>query len=171
MSTPHTAPLPQPPPAPALDDAFSKEEELPTEPMALNLGPSHPATHGTVRIVAELDGEIIRKADVEVGFLHRGFEKSAENSTWTQVLPYTDRLNYVSPLLNNVGYVMAVEKLIGIQDPERSQYIRVIAGEISRLTDHLTCCGAMSLELGGFAPFIFAIEARELLWDRVAELS
>lgn len=153
------------------DDALSVEQELPTAPMTLNLGPSHPATHGTVRIVAQLDGEIIRKADVEVGFLHRGFEKSAEHATWAQVLPYTDRLNYVSPLLNNVGYVMAVEKLLGIKDPERSQYIRVIAGEISRICDHLTCVGAMGLELGGFAPFIFAIEARELLWDRVAELT
>jgi NADH-quinone oxidoreductase subunit D len=152
-------------------DALSHEEELPTEPMRINLGPSHPATHGTVRIVAELDGEIMKKADVEVGFLHRGFEKSAEHSTWTQVLPYTDRLNYVSPLLNNVGYVMAVEKLIGITDPERSKYIRVIAGELSRMCDHLTCVGAMSLELGGFAPFLYGLEARELLWDRVAELT
>ena len=157
--------------APPPDDALSVEQELPTEPMTVNLGPSHPATHGTVRIVAQLDGEIIRKADVEIGFLHRGFEKSAENATWTQVMPYTDRLNYVSPLLNNVGYAMAVEKLLGIKDPERSQYIRVIAGEISRICDHLTCVGAMGLELGGFAPFIFAIEARELLWDRVAELT
>src|SRR5437868_743979 len=98
MSTPHAETQPKPPPAPPADDAFSKEEELPTEPMMLNLGPSHPATHGTVRIVAQLDGEIIRTADVEVGFLHRGFEKSAENATWTQVMPYTDRLNYVSPL-------------------------------------------------------------------------
>src|SRR3954471_11727049 len=121
MST-HTEPQPKAPAAPPAD-AFSTEEELPTAPMMLNLGPSHPATHGTVRIVAELDGEIIKKADVEVGFLHRGFEKSAENSTWIQVLPYTDRLNYVSPLLNNVGWAMAVEKLLGIKDPERSQYI------------------------------------------------
>lgn len=161
----------KPPAAPEVPDALSEEQELPTKPMLVNLGPSHPATHGSVRIVAELDGEIIRTADVEVGFLHRGFEKSAENATWAQVLPYTDRLNYVSPLLNNVGYVMAVEKLLGIKDPERSQYIRVIAGEISRITDHLTCIGATALELGGFQPFIVAIEARELLWDRVAELT
>jgi hypothetical protein len=97
-SKPHAPPPSQPP-----DDALSVEQELPTEPMTINLGPSHPATHGTVRIVAELDGEIIRKADVEVGYLHRGFEKSGENATWTQVMPYTDRLNYVSPLLNNVA--------------------------------------------------------------------
>ncbi len=160
---------PNPPTDP--DDALSADEELPTEPMTINLGPSHPATHGTVRIVAELDGEIIRKTDIEVGFLHRGFEKSAENSTWAQVLPYTDRLNYVSPLLNNVGYVMAVEKLLGITDPERSKYIRVIAGEISRMCDHLTCVGAMSLELGGFAAFLYGLEAREILWDRVTELT
>ncbi len=171
MSNLESAPHSSTPPPPPAADALSVEAELPTEPMRINLGPSHPATHGTVRIVAELDGEIIRKADVEVGFLHRGFEKSAENATWAQVLPYTDRLNYVSPLLNNVGYVMAVEKLIGIKDPERSQYIRVIAGEISRICDHLTCVGAMALELGGFTAFLYGIEARELLWDRVAELT
>lgn len=152
-------------------DALSVEEEIPTRPMTLNLGPSHPATHGTVRIVAELDGEIIKKADLEIGFLHRGFEKSAENATWTQVLPYTDRLNYVSPLLNNVGYVMAVEKLMGITDPERSKYIRVIAGELSRISDHLTCVSAMGLELGAFTAFLYGVEARELIWDRIAELT
>lgn len=154
-----------------VEDALSVEEEIPSQPMTLNLGPSHPATHGTVRIVAELDGEVIRKADVEVGFLHRGFEKSAENSTWNQVIPYTDRLNYVSPILNNVGFAMAVEKLLGIEDPERSKYLRVIGGELHRICDHLTCVGAMSLELGGFAPFIFGLEARELIWDRITELT
>lgn len=163
------APLPATPPE--AEDALSREEDIPTTPMTINLGPSHPATHGSVRIVAEFDGETITKADVEVGFLHRGFEKSAENSTWSQVLPYTDRLNYVSPLLNNVGYVMAVEKLLGIKDPERSQYIRVIAGEIHRYCDHLTCVGAMALELGGFTAFLYGMEARELLWDRVTELT
>ena len=157
--------------SPVADDALSVEQEMPTEPMQINMGPSHPATHGTVRIEAHLDGEILHKVDVEIGYLHRGFEKSAENATWAQVLPYTDRLNYVSPLCNNVGYVMAVEKLLGIKDPERSQYIRVIISELSRLTDHLTCVGAMGLELGGFAPFIYAIEAREILWDRISELT
>lgn len=156
---------------PATGDTLEVERELPTRPMVLNIGPSHPATHGSVRIVAELEGEIIRKADVEIGFLHRGFEKSAENSTWTQVIPYTDRLNYVSPLLNNVGYVMAVEKLLGIKDPERSQYIRVISGEVHRITDHLTCIGAMALELGALSAFLYAMEARDLLWDRVQELT
>lgn len=170
MANPLTAKHAEPP-VEHEEDALSAEQEIPTRPMSINLGPSHPATHGTVRIVAELDGEIIKKADVEIGFLHRGFEKSAENATWTQVLPYTDRLNYVSPLLNNVGYVMAVEKLLGVKDPERSQYIRVIAGELSRICDHLTCVGAMGLELGAFTAFLYAIEARELMWDRVSELT
>lgn len=152
-------------------DTLAVDRELPTRPMTLNIGPSHPATHGTVRIVAELDGETIRKADVEIGYLHRGFEKSAENSTWIQVLPYTDRLNYVSPLLNNVGWVLAVEKLLGITDPERSQYLRVIGGEIHRICDHLTCIAAMAMELGAFTGFLYGVEARDLLWDRVTELT
>jgi NADH-quinone oxidoreductase subunit D len=127
--------------------------------------------HGTVRLTVTLDGETIVNAVPEIGYLHRGFEKSSENSTWHQVLPYTDRLNYVSPILNNVGYIMAVEKLCGVTDPPRSQYLRVVAGEISRICDHLTCVGAIGLELGAFTVFLYAIEARELLWDRVAELT
>src|SRR5437763_13971125 len=152
-------------------DPLSLEAEIPTTPMTVNLGPSHPAMHGTVRLTVTLDGETIVEAVPEIGFLHRGFEKSSENSTWHQVLPYTDRLNYVSPILNNVGYIMAVEKLIGIKDPPRSQYIRVLSGEISRICDHLTCLGAIGLELGAFTVFLYAMEARELLWDRIAELT
>jgi len=147
------------------------EAELPRRRMALNLGPSHPAMHGTVRAHIELDGETIVKIDPEIGFLHRGFEKSAENSTWTQVLPYTDRLNYVSALMNNVGYSLAVEKLIGIDIPERAKYIRVIASEVHRICDHLTMVGALALELGAFTVFLYAMEARELLRDRVSELT
>ena len=124
--------------------------ELPTESMQINMGPSHPATHGTVRIVLTIDGETVRDSDVQVGYLHRCFEKEAEYATYTQVFPYTDRLNYVSPLLNNVGFALAVEKLLGIGAaiPERAQYIRVIVGEISRITDHLTCLGASAMEIG-----------------------
>lgn len=153
-----------------MSDPLEVSDRIATSPMVVNLGPSHPAMHGVVRLVVELDGETIVKADPEIGFLHRGFEKSSENSTWIQVLPYTDRLNYVSPLLNNVGYMMAVEKLIGIQDPPRSQFIRVMAGEISRICDHLTCLGAMGLELGAMTVFLYGIEARDLLWDRITEL-
>src|SRR6187551_675774 len=95
--------------------------ELPAEPMRLNMGPSHPAMHGTIRMVLDLDGEIIRNVDVQPGYLHRGFEKSFERGTWSQVYPYADRLNYVSPMLNNVGFSLAVEKLLGIEVPERCQ--------------------------------------------------
>src|SRR5256885_2854830 len=105
------------------------ELELPSEPMMLTMGPSHPAMHGTVRIVLELSGETIMKADVQIGYLHRGFEKMCERGNWTQVFPYVDRCNYVSPMLNNVGYALAVEKMLGVTVPERCQYYRVVLGE------------------------------------------
>ncbi len=139
--------------------------ELHTEPMILNMGPSHPAMHGTVRMVLTLDGETVIKCDPEIGYLHRGFEKECEHATWTQCFPYTDRLNYVSPLLNNFGFALAVEKLLEIEVPERCNYIRTIMGEVSRLSDHLTCLGAGALELGAFSAFLYAIEGRELIWD------
>src|SRR5205814_268170 len=112
--------------------------DLPTEPVPLNMGPSHPAMHGTVRMVLEVEGERISSADIQIGYLHRCFEKESENATWTQIFPYTDRLNYISPMLNNVGYAMAVEQLLGIDKtiPERAQFIRVIVGEVSRISDH-----------------------------------
>jgi len=147
------------------------DQDIHTEPMILQMGPSHPATHGTVRFTLTLDGETVLKCDTDVGYLHRGFEKESENSTWTQVFPYTDRLNYVSPLLNNFGYALAVEKLLQIQAPERCDYIRTIMGEVSRLSDHLTCVGAGALELGAMTAFLYAIEGRELLWDLVEEMT
>src|SRR5437868_14017639 len=152
-------------------DPLALESEMPSSLMTINLGPSHPAMHGTVRLTVTLDGETIVAADPDIGYLHRGFEKSSENSTWHQVLPYTDRLNYVSPILNNIGYIMAVEKLCGVKDPPRSQYLRVAAGEISRICDHLTCVSAIGLELGAFTVFLYGVEARELLWDRISELT
>lgn len=145
------------------------ELELPTEPMMLNVGPSHPAMHGTVRIVMELSGETILKGDVQIGYLHRGFEKMCERGTWTQVFPYVDRCNYVSPMLNNVGFALAVEKMLGITVPERCQYYRVILGELARISDHLTCNGAMAMELGAFTPFLWMIKAREMVWDIMEE--
>jgi len=147
------------------------EAHLQTRPMEINMGPSHPATHGTVRLKVLLDGETILKADPEIGFLHRGFQKSCENSTWTQCLPYTDRLNYNSAMCNNFGFLTAVEKLMGIEIPERAKWIRVIGAELHRLHDHLTCVGAVSLELGGFAAFLYGLEARDLVTDRVTELT
>ena len=154
----------------ALDlDLDEGELELPAEPMHLNMGPSHPAMHGTVRIVLELSGETIVKADVQVGYLHRGFEKMCERGTWAQVFPYVDRLNYVSPMLNNVGYALAVEKLCGLAVPDRCQWYRMILGELARISDHLTCTGAMAMELGAFTPFLWFVKAREMVWDILEE--
>ena len=144
---------------------------IPSRRMVLNLGPAHPAMHGTVRMVLTLEGETIVQAVPEIGFLHRGFEKSCESSTWTQCLPYVDRLNYVSALLCDFGFLAAVEKLLGVDIPERAKYIRVVAGELHRICDHLTLVGAMGLELGAFTAFLYGIEARELLYDRVMELT
>ena len=150
-------------------DLEEGEMELPAEPMHLNMGPSHPAMHGTIRVVLELSGETIVKGDVQVGYLHRGFEKMCERGTWSQVFPYVDRLNYVSPMLNNVGYALAVEKMCGIAVPERCQWYRMILGELARISDHLTCDGAMAMELGAFTPFLWFVKGREMVWDILEE--
>ena len=150
-------------------DLEDGELELPSDPMHLNLGPSHPAMHGTVRIVLELSGETILKADVQIGYLHRGFEKMCERGTWAQVFPYVDRLNYVSPMLNNVGYALAVEKMCGIVVPDRCQWYRMALGELARISDHLTCTGAIAMELGAFTPFLWFVKAREMVWDILEE--
>src|SRR5262245_7093108 len=154
-------------------DVADLDEELPTEPMQINMGPSHPAMHGTIRMVLTLDGERVRDADIEMGYMHRCFEKEAEHATFQQIFPYADRLNYVSPMLNNVGWAMAVEKLLGIAKaiPERAEYIRVIVGEMSRISDHLTCVGASAMELGAFTPFLYLIKAREWVWALLEEIS
>jgi len=139
--------------------------DLLTPPMRMQMGPSHPATHGTVKMVLDLDGERVIKADVQVGYLHRGFEKECETGYYYQNIPYTDRLNYSSPMLNNVGYCLAVEKLMDLRTPPRCDFIRVIAGEISRMSDHYLCIGAMALEIAAMTPFLYVIEARELMCD------
>src|SRR5512136_1028943 len=142
---------------------------FPAKRMLVNLGPSHPAMHGTVRAVVELDGETIHGMKLDIGFLHRGFEKSCENVTWTQVFPYTDRLNYVSSIMNNVGFALAVEKLCKLEVPERAKYLRVISSELHRLCDHLTLVGASAMELGAATVVMFAVEGRDLIWDRLNE--
>ena len=149
------------------DELLNEETalELSTDPMRLNMGPSHPAMHGTIRMVLDLDGEILVNLDVQPGYLHRGFEKSCERGTWAQVFPYADRLNYVSPMLNNVGWSLAVEKLLQIEVPERCQYYRVILGELSRIADHFTCNGASAMELGAFTPFLWLLKVRDWVWD------
>ncbi|HEY4105390.1 MAG TPA: NADH dehydrogenase (quinone) subunit D [Polyangiaceae bacterium] len=154
----------------ALDQEVSVSElEFDQESMLLNVGPAHPAMHGTVRLVLELSGENIVRCDAQIGYLHRGFEKMCERGTWTQVFPYADRANYVSPMLNNVGFSLACEKMLGVTVPERCQWYRMILGEFSRITDHLTCVGAMSMELGAFTPFLWLMKAREMIYDLLEE--
>ena len=136
----------------------------------LNMGPAHPAMHGVVRLVLELDGERIAGCDVEIGYLHRAFEKHAETETWGNAVPYTDRLNYVSPLINNAGFCGAVEELAGVSIPERAQYLRVLASELSRVADHLTCVGANAMELGAFTVFLYLMEGRELVYRIIDRL-
>jgi len=150
-----------------------EDMDLPTDPIPLNMGPSHPAMHGTVRMVLDVEGEKISNVDIQIGYLHRCFEKESEYATYTQIFPYTDRLNYVSPMLNNVGYAMAVEKLLGITDkiPERAQFVRVIVGEMSRMTDHMTCLGAGAMELGAFTVFLYMLKAREWFYEMLEEIS
>ena len=142
-----------------------------TRSMLLNVGPSHPSMHGVIRLVMELDGEKIKGVDVEIGYLHRAFEKMCETVMYAQCFPYTDRLNYVSPLINNVGFALTVEKLLGIDTPDRAKYIRVIMSEISRVTDHLTCVGASAMELGAMSVFLYMIKAREFLYELVEEIT
>jgi NADH-quinone oxidoreductase subunit D len=146
-------------------------DDLHSETMILNLGPAHPATHGTVRIVAELSGEKILDADVELGYLHRGFEKMCETVDYNKVMPYADRLNYVSPIINNVGWCLTVEKLLGVEVPKRAQYIRVVMSELSRMCDHLTCLGASAMELGAFTVMLYMMQAREYLWELIEEVT
>jgi len=156
-----------------VQDLSDSETELPHELMTVNMGPSHPAMHGTVRIVLSVDGERIVKSDVQPGYLHRCFEKESEHATYTQVFPYTDRLNYVSPMINNVGWAMVVEKLMGLTErlPRRTEYIRVIVSEMSRMTDHLTCIGASAMELGAFTPFLYFLKSREWLYELLEKVS
>ncbi len=137
------------------------------ERMVLNMGPSHPATHGVLRIVLELDGEVITKADPDVGYLHRGDEKIAENMTYTQFIPYTDRLDYLAPLANNVAYALAVEKLLGIHDklPPRCQYIRVMCCELARISSHLLGLGAFAMDTGAVTVFLLTFTEREKIYN------
>ncbi len=135
------------------------------EKMVLNMGPSHPATHGVLRLVLEMDGETITKATPDVGFLHRGDEKIAENMQYNQFVPYTDRLDYLAPLANNVAYALAVEKLMGWELPPRGKAIRVICCETARISAHLLGLGAMALDLGAMTAFLYTFTEREKLYN------
>lgn len=147
-----------------------EDEELAGRTL-VNFGPSHPATHGTIRIVAELDGETIVGVDVHPGYLHRGFAKECEAHTYAQCIPYTDRLNYCSPLINNFGWVETVEKLFDVEATRRCNLVRTYLAEYSRITDHLTCVAASLMELGALTPFLYMIEVRDWMWEHIAHLT
>ncbi|MFH1754473.1 MAG: NADH dehydrogenase (quinone) subunit D [Candidatus Latescibacterota bacterium] len=146
-------------------------EDMDTEPMYINIGPIHPATHGTFRIFCKLQGENVEKAGVEIGYLHRGFEKMAEVKKYHQIIPYTDRLNYCSALVNNVGFCKTVERMLDITVPERVQIIRVIIMEIQRIMDHMICVGAALVDLGALTNFWYLFNARERLNDAIEILT
>ena len=147
--------------------------DLEGEKMVLNMGPSHPSTHGVLRVLLELDGEIITKAVPDVGYLHRGDEKIAESMTYTQFVPYTDRLDYLAPLSNNVAYALAVEKLMGVdrQLPPRCQYIRVICCELARISAHLLGLGAFAMDVGALTVFLHTFTEREKIYNLCESLT
>jgi len=140
------------------------EDPLENE-MVLNMGPQHPATHGVLRLLLRLDGETVVKVVPDIGFLHRGYEKMAENMTYHEYIPHTDRLDYLSPLNNNVAFVLAVEKLAGIEAPPRAQYIRTIAAELARISSHLMAVGSMAMDVGAMTILLWTFREREKLYD------
>ena len=145
--------------------------EFQTEKMSLSMGPSHPSTHGVLRLQMELDGEILTKCDPVVGYLHRGDEKIAENMTYNQFVPYTDRLDYLAPLANNMAYAIAVERLAKLEVPARCQAIRVITAELARISSHLMGLGAFGIDTGAWTVFMYCFTEREKLYKLFEELT
>ena len=137
----------------------------------VSIGPSHPATHGTIQIIAEISGERLLRTDVHCGYLHRGFEKECESHTWHNLIPYTDRLNYCSGLINNFAYCEAVEKLLGIEVTPRCKYLRTLLSEYSRIADHLTCVAAALMELGAMTAFLYLVMLRDYIYEHLANLT
>ncbi|MGB2266783.1 MAG: NADH dehydrogenase (quinone) subunit D, partial [Akkermansiaceae bacterium] len=155
-----------------LDSDYQAEtEDLLGEKMVLNMGPSHPATHGVLRLVLELDGEIVTKCDPDVGYLHRGDEKIAENMHYNQFVPYTDRLDYLAPLANNVAYACAVEKLMGWELPPRGQAIRVICCELARIASHMLGVGVCAMDVGAMTVFLYTFTEREKTYNLCEQLT
>src|ERR1700720_3510066 len=165
MATPYTIETPDTLARTAKSVETINDSELLGEKLVINMGPSHPATHGVLRIILELDGEIITKAIPDIGYLHRGDEKIAENMQFNQFVPYTDRLDYLAPLANNVAYALAVEKLMGWEIPPRGKAIRVICCETARISAHLLGLGAMALDLGAMTVFLYTFTEREKLYN------
>ena len=141
------------------------EKDFQGETLELSFGPQHPATHGTLQIVMELDGEVVLNVEPHIGFLHTGFEKLAEHMSYNQFVTVTDRMNYLSPLSNNIGFSLAAEKLFGIEIPMRGQYIRVLMAELSRIGDHLVAVGTAAMDLGAMTVFLYGFREREKLYD------
>jgi len=149
--------------------AFTKTER--DDAVIVNIGPSHPATHGTIQIIAELDGEKVVRADAHCGYLHRGFEKECESHTWHNLIPYVDRLNYCSALVNDFAYCEAVEKLMGIEITPRCKILRTLLSEYSRIADHLTCIAASLMELGAMTAFLYLVMIRDFIYEHLADLT
>jgi NADH-quinone oxidoreductase subunit D len=150
---------------PAFDKPTSDEHVI------VNIGPSHPATHGTIQIVAELDGEKIIRTDVHCGYLHRGFEKECESHTWHNLIPYVDRLNYCSALINDFAYCAAVEELMGVEITPRTKYLRTLLSEYSRIADHMTCIAAGLMELGAMTAFLYLVSIRDWIYEHIAQVT
>lgn len=148
-----------------------KAGELLGEQLTLNMGPSHPSTHGVLRIILDLDGELITKATPDIGYLHRGDEKIAENMQYNQFVPYTDRLDYLAPIANNVAYALAVEKLMGWELPARGKAIRVICCELARISSHMLGVGCMAMDIGAVTVFMYTFTEREKVYNLVEKLS
>jgi len=142
-----------------------QEPDLGTEEMLINIGPQHPATHGVLRLICELDGETVMSVTPDIGFLHSSFEKLGEYRTWNQIVPLTDRMDYLAPLIYNCAYVMAVEKLMGIEVTERCKVVRVICMELDRVFGHLLWLGTTAIDVGAFTPFLYAFQQREKIYE------
>src|SRR5438045_6240104 len=141
------------------------DEERPNDTMTINMGPQHPSTHGVLRLVVTIEGETVRKVVPDIGFLHTGIEKTAEAKTYHQALVLTDRMDYLCPLSNNLGYSLAVEKLLGIAVPERATVLRVLLAELTRLNNHLVWLGTQALDLGAMSVFLYCFREREVILD------
>jgi NADH-quinone oxidoreductase subunit D len=171
MATPYTIETPDTLAKTAKSLETISDSELLGEKLVINMGPSHPATHGVLRIILELDGEIITKATPDIGYLHRGDEKIAENMQFNQFVPYTDRLDYLAPLSNNVAYTLAVEKLMGWELPPRGKAIRVICCEMARISSHLLGLGAFAMDVGATTVFLYTFTEREKLYNLIELLT
>ncbi|HIE30419.1 TPA: NADH-quinone oxidoreductase subunit D [Candidatus Poribacteria bacterium] len=144
--------------------------DLVTEEMMVSMGPQHPSTHGVLRLMLTLDGEIVKEAVPHIGYLHRCFEKHAENLTYPQIIPYTDRLDYMASMNNNLGFCVGVERLMGLEVPQRAEYLRVLVAELNRIASHQISLGSYGLDMGAFTPFLYVFRDREIILDIFEEL-